>query len=645
MTAARPAPAWAGAFLLAAAVALLAPGWLRGATVFWGDLTYIHHPWQAFSAQELQAGRVPLWDANLYLGMPAAATMQRALFYPLQSPFFIFGFASGLAVFHLVHFWLAGWLTYLFLRRLRLPGSACLGGALLYALAGGVVSRAAFINHLSTLSLLPALLLFFTGPRRALGAALACAFLAGYPPFLPGAAVMAWALSLGVCARRPAELARAAAAGWAAAGALALALSACQLLPGLELMALSRRAGGMDASETLRFGYSWTDLRQWVSPALVSGFDPAVEWWKASYLGFVGCAATVAGLLALAGRRRWAAVAALGAVLLLILGESFAPSLWLWRNLPPLKFIRYPGNVAYLAIPGAALLAAVGLARLPRPWRGGAALLLGLELLACAWSSPKLAPRSLFTTAGPLVRYLQDELRGNRYLLSPLALETHAGSGVVDWKTRLYGLTNAPFRIRAVGNFGEPLVPAGSYALMDWLYRRPSAEAAAAAMPWAGASYLLTPRPTAGGGLVPDGELLWHMARVKGTVSSAYWLDEASGAALPAGLPEGWAAPAPEAPLRVERTRDDRFAVRGSAPAPGWVYVAEPRYPGWRAWVGGRAVETAPALGAFQKVAVPAGDFVVSFRYQPWTWFLGLALTALAVVALGWSCYNPARYS
>lgn len=641
--AARPAPV--AALLLAAVLGLLAPAWLCGATVFWGDLTYIHHPWQAFSAQELQAGRLPLWDANLYLGMPAAATMQRALFYPLQGPFFVFGFASGLAVFHLAHFWLAGWLTYLFLRRLRLPGSACLGGALLYALAGGVVSRAAFINHLSTLSLLPALLLFFTGPRRALAAALACAFLAGYPPFLPGAAVMAWALALGVCARRPADLARAAVPVWAAAAALALALCACQLLPGLELMALSRRAGGMDAAETLRFGYSWKDLRQWVSPALIAGFDPAVDWWKTSYLGFSGFAAAAAGLLALAGRRRWAAAAALGSVLLLILGESFAPSVWLWRHLPPLKFIRYPGNVAYLALPAAALLCAAGLARLARPWRSGAALLVGLELLACAWTAPKLAPRSLFTTAGPLVRYLQDRLHGTRYLLSPLALETHAGSGVVDWKTRLYGLTNAPFRLRAVGNFGEPLVPAGSYAMMDWLYRRPSAQAAAAAMPWAAASYLLTPRPAAARGLIPDGELLWHMGRVAAPVSTAYWLDEAAGVRLPSGLPEDWGAPPPGAALRVERARDDRFAVEGSAPAPGWAFVAEPRYPGWRAWLDGRLVEPEPALGAFQKVPVPAGPFRLLFRYEPWSWLLGLALTALSAVALGRSCYNSARSS
>src|SRR6185312_1421833 len=101
----------------------------------------------------------------------------------------------------------------------------------------------------------------------------------------------------------------------------------------LELAALSRRAGGLAPAETLNFGFALADLRQWLSPLFVplSSFSPAVEWWKCVYVGI----AAVAAMLA--------------AVVVLILGGSNPFSRALWLHLPPLRFVRYPGNLAYLA--------------------------------------------------------------------------------------------------------------------------------------------------------------------------------------------------------------------------------------------------------------------------------------------------------
>ena len=87
---------------------------------FWGDLTYLHLPWQQASTQLLQAGQLPVWDPFLYFGMPMAANMQRAVLYPGTIPFRIFGFATATACFHGLHYWLAGWLMWLWLRCLRL---------------------------------------------------------------------------------------------------------------------------------------------------------------------------------------------------------------------------------------------------------------------------------------------------------------------------------------------------------------------------------------------------------------------------------------------------------------------------------------------------------------------------------------------
>src|SRR5262249_8238443 len=109
---ARPVgEAWAPAILAGMALVPFLGAWLKGQLPYWGDLTYIHHPWRAYAAQLLRAGRLPLWNPYLYFGMPQAASMQDGLFYPGTTPFFIFGFPAGLALFHAVHYALAGLMT------------------------------------------------------------------------------------------------------------------------------------------------------------------------------------------------------------------------------------------------------------------------------------------------------------------------------------------------------------------------------------------------------------------------------------------------------------------------------------------------------------------------------------------------------
>lgn len=631
----------AAAFLAAVVVLFFSPFWLRGLTPFWGDLTYLHHPWRAAAAQVIQAGRAPLWEPSLYLGMPMLASMQAGLLYPPTILFYSFGFATALAVFQALHYFLAGWLAASWLRTLRLSWGASLGGGLSFAFGGLLLSRLHFLNHLAVLAWAPALLLLSRKPA-ALAAALCLMFLAGYPTFLPGLATVAWLLAFVLrrdASFAPADWARA----WMAAGSSALVICAAQLLPALELASLSRRAGGVGAQEALQWSFTLADLRQWVSPLLVplTAYQPAVDWWKCVYIGVVATAAAAAGAVHLPRRRSLGLAAILLAVLVLILGDSNAFSRLLWTALPPLHMVRYPGNLAYLAMLPLAVLVASGLSRLPRA--PVLTSLLCVELVVCGWSATPAAPRSIFTQAGPLARELQKSQAGERYLLSPRALESSSGRGVFDWKTRLYGLTNAPYRLRAVANFGEPLVPAASYAFMDRILSAEGAAAAARWMPWAGASRLLTPEPPApGDDLVPEGASLWSISRLKRAPSLAYQFSREAGDALPAGLPPS--PPMVGRPLREVVPREDRFDVSGEGE--GWAFVSEPRYPGWTATLetpGGRSsVVAEPALGAFQKVRVPAGPWTLLFRYDPASWRLGVLLSTAALLGLGAYWYHRA---
>lgn len=622
----------------AAVAALLLPVALAGLTLYWGDLTYIHHAWRAAPAQLVQAGRAPLWEPSLYFGLPMLGSMQGGLLYPATALFYVFGFETAVLLFQAWHLLLGAALALLWLRSLRLSWGAAASGAVLYTLGGWMVSRLPFLNHLAAAAWMPALLLLFSRPLP-LALALALMFLAGYPTMVAGACVMAWALAAALRGPGAPRWPRAALV-WAGAGALALALSGAQLLPGVELFLSSKRGAGVPLAESLQWGFSPADLLQWVSPLLLSApFRPEVEWWKCVYLGLAAAAAALAGAAALPRRRALGVGLWLAAVVLLTLGGSNALSAALWEKLTPLRFLRYPGNLAYLAWPAAALLAGAGLRGKRAPlW----ALAIAVELVVFARVSTPLTPRGLYTEKGPLVPPLQRRLSadGTRYLLSPRALESGAGADVRDWKARLYGLTNAPFRLRAAANFGEPLVPGPSYAVMDALLSAPSADAAAAWMPWIGAPVLLTPQPAESPRLRRVGTALWEVSELDGRVSTAYLLD-AEQERL-AG-PLAFAPPAvPTRPLAVERPREDKLSVAGEGE--GWLYLAEPRYPGWSATLEAdgltRPAFPRPALGAFQLYTVPPGPWRLTLRYDPASFRWGLLLSAAALLALGAYWYH-----
>ncbi len=629
-------PAYACAAALGVMVlALLGPAWAKGLTPFWSDLTYLHQAWRSAPAMSVAAGRVPLWEPSLYLGMPSLAALQGALLYPPTILYYLFGFATATALYHALHLVVAGWLCALWLRSWRMTWGAALGGGILFAFGGLLVARLPYLNHLSVFAWAPALLLFFRRPA-ALGLVLALMTLAGYPTAVPGCALAAWAVAFAARTRRTEW--RSSALAWGLAGALAAALSAAQLLPGLELASLSRRAAGLSLEEALTWSFSPGDLLQWIGPLAVGwgAFKPAEQWWLCVYLGVAGTILCCAGALAVPRRRAAALAVFLAAAVALTLGGTNPLSSWLWAHLAPLKYVRYPGNLAYLCLPALAALAAAGLAR--RKSGPVLVLLLAAELAALGRFATPLAPRALFTDAGPLVRALQERQAGSRYLISPRALHSSSGADVFDWRRRLYGLTNAPYRLRAAVNFGEPLVPRDSYAAVDFLQSLPGADAAASWMPWIGASRLLTPSPADTARLAVEGVALWHVARVRGPVSLAYFLPPREGAALPAAL----AGEPPEtgSPLELRREREDRFEISGEGA--GWAFAAEPRFPGWTASLetpaGVRPVSPLPALGPFQKVETPAGPWTVRWRYEPRPWALGLLASwaSLAALAAYW---------
>jgi hypothetical protein len=90
----------------------------------------------------------------------------------------------------------------------------------------------------------------------------------------------------------------------------------------------------------------------------------------------------------------------------------------------------------------------------------------------------------------------------------------------------------------------------------------------------------------------------------------------------------------------IESDTSETVSVRVEATAPGFLFLADQHYPGWRATVNGRPAPIHRANYTFRLVEVPAGNSVVRFEYRPWSVRIGAALSAttitLVLAALAW---------
>jgi hypothetical protein len=87
---------------------------------------------------------------------------------------------------------------------------------------------------------------------------------------------------------------------------------------------------------------------------------------------------------------------------------------------------------------------------------------------------------------------------------------------------------------------------------------------------------------------------------------------------------------------RVEiLSRDrERWVLRKTGPGAGYVVLAEPWYPGWRAEIDGREVDVLRADVMLRAVAVESGDHRIEFAYRPSFLPLAGALTAAGSIGL-----------
>ncbi|MBM4324030.1 MAG: hypothetical protein FJ115_10765 [Deltaproteobacteria bacterium] len=129
------------------------------------DLAPYFIPPRFFWVESLKQLDFPLWNPYQFSGAPFFANPQNGVLYPLNGLFFLLPFDIAFNSIILLHFFLAGLFTYLFMRDLKVSSTGSLVSGLVWMLGGYFLSVHSLLNILLSVVWTPLILLFF---RRAL---------------------------------------------------------------------------------------------------------------------------------------------------------------------------------------------------------------------------------------------------------------------------------------------------------------------------------------------------------------------------------------------------------------------------------------------------------------------------------------------
>lgn len=355
--------------------------WLPAGQALGGlDARGLFYPWLSFAREAVWHGRMPLWDANHFAGYPFLSNPQVAFFYPPTWLALLLPVRFGLTAINMLHIWLAGMGTYLFLRQQKAtPVPAALAG-LTFAFSGFTAVRL-FAGHLGFLGVhawLPWLLLAtqwaFARPdwKRGVLAGLpfGLAILAGHTTSLiyVGLAWLAYAGFLAATTRR-----------WQLAlrqmlfiGVVGLGVSAVQLLPLIQFSLISSRTTSAGLEFATAFSMPPAHLITLLIPDFFGEPVRAGYWSVPNFEELTYYAGLLPLLgLALALRRPdkqvwfWVSLALTG--LLLALGSYGFLFEIVYRLLPPFRLARAPARAAVWFTFATAVLLGLALTRWQKP--------------------------------------------------------------------------------------------------------------------------------------------------------------------------------------------------------------------------------------------------------------------------------------
>ena len=414
----------AAGLLGAASFVLFWPVLFGGRTLFGRDITPFFYPMKHVLVESIRSGTVPFWNPGIANGEPFFASLQPGVLYPGSLLLYLLPLSVSFDWLVVLHFPLAGVGLFLLLRRWGRSPAAAWVGAAAFMLGGYVVSIGNFPNNLQTVAWIPWLfwawdrfLAHAASGRLALFSGLcAVAFLGGEPQMLGLALLLVFLHGALRIEGRPLEQWRQF-AGFAAAGSIALALVAVQLIPFVEFVAHSVRTMAVDMSYASARSLELAGLvHLWMPPVLdegIHGFSTrffaasSTPWILSPYPGAVAGGLALVGIGIAGGRRAafWAGSALLG--ILLALGANSPAYRFLFDTFPILRPFRYPEKFLLLPAMAVAVLAASGAdVAIARGQRNRAATILGVGAVLYGFTALglSLAPELIVQACAGVIR-------------------------------------------------------------------------------------------------------------------------------------------------------------------------------------------------------------------------------------------------
>jgi hypothetical protein len=129
------------------------------------DLGPYFIPPRFFWVESIKRADFPLWNPYQFSGHPFFANPQYAILYPLNSLFFLLPFDVAFNGIIILHFFLGGLFTYLFLKDLEVSSTGSLISGLIFMLSGYLLSVHSLLTCLLSVIWTPLIMMFF---RRAI---------------------------------------------------------------------------------------------------------------------------------------------------------------------------------------------------------------------------------------------------------------------------------------------------------------------------------------------------------------------------------------------------------------------------------------------------------------------------------------------
>jgi hypothetical protein len=585
---------FAFALLALLAVIIFLPALLKREVFTLRDHFDYFQPLRAFTAEELKAGRLPLWNPYSASGEPWLANPQTGVFYPPAWLFLVLPFETAYMLFLLLHQAILGWGAYLLFARRGPPGAAMVGAAALM-FSGPVLSLLDVSNNFATLAWIPlALWCALAGTWRRTGVVLALAFLGGEPFFAAMAALMVAVVM--ISARRYRDL--------LATALLAFGLCAVQLVPFLEFVADSDRVGGMDGSLILRNSMR---LRDWLSVAMPNAGATEQQFIPVLYMGIIAIALAILGIAfgaqSTTTRRETTGWLVLLAVAIAV---STGP---VWLSRLPLTLFRDPARLVPFAALAVAGLAAMG-------WQHVRAERRWLDLLI------------VLIIAGDLLMRARPLLGTGPFRRDVVPYDASIGIsakilrfGEVDARERaawMSGYLN--LYDRRFDAFTAAPLATSAYVRM---HRQLLQEARLDSFAYAGVEFILTkdhPPPP------------WRPVASAGSVrvfrnQQAYPMAAHFTPGSPSVRWVNWTLDTSSARLTVNAPRD------------GMVVLRQQPARGWHVTVDGKRAEPLVVDGIFRGVSVTKGRHEILWTYRPPSLFIGAALTMMTLATMQISAF------